>query len=146
MASVSIYLNFKDNTEEAFLYYKEVFKTEFVGPISRFGDMPPQEGAPELTAEQKNMVMHVELPITAGFKLMGTDAPEFMGFTVNQGNNVYINLMPDTRLETLRLYALLSQDGQVTMELQDMFWGDYYGSCTDKFGVKWMFNCSEKKA
>jgi PhnB protein len=30
------------------------------------------------------------------------------------------------------------------MELTDMFWGDYYGSCTDKFGINWMFNCSEK--
>jgi predicted 3-demethylubiquinone-9 3-methyltransferase (glyoxalase superfamily) len=24
------------------------------------------------------------------------------------------------------------------------FWGDYYGSCTDKYGVQWMFNCNEK--
>lgn len=145
MASVSIYLNFPDNTEEAFNFYKEVFQTEFVGPISRFGDMPPQEGMPELTPEQKNGVMHVELPITAGFKLMGTDAPEYMGFSVNKGNNVHINLMPDTRRETKRLFDELSAGGVVTMDLQDMFWGDYYGSCTDKFGVQWMFNCSEKK-
>jgi uncharacterized glyoxalase superfamily protein PhnB len=31
--------------------------------------------------------------------------------------------------------------GKVTMELQEMFWGAYYGSCTDKYGVQWMFNC-----
>ncbi len=144
MASVSVYLNFQDNTEEAFFFYKEVFKTEFVGPIGRFGDMPPQEGMPELTKEQKNGVMHVELPLIAGFKLMGTDAPEYMGFKVNKGNNVHINLMPDSRIETKRLFDELSAGGEVTMELQDMFWGDYYGSCTDKFGVQWMFNCSEK--
>jgi PhnB protein len=76
---------------------------------------------------------------------MGTDAPESMGFKLNKGNNVYINLMPDTRKETKQLFDALSADGQVTMDLQDMFWGDYYGSCTDKFGVQWMFNCSEKK-
>ncbi len=144
MASVSIYLNFSDNTEEAFNFYREVFKTEFVGPVSRFGDMPPQEGMPELTEAQKKGVMHVELPITGGFKLMGTDAPEYMGFTVNKGNNVHINLLLDTRAETRELFAALSSEGTVTMELQDMFWGDYFGSCTDKFGVNWMLNCSEK--
>jgi PhnB protein len=89
--------------------------------------------------------MHVELPITAGFKLMGTDAPECMGFNVIQGNNVNINLMPDTRKETERLFKELSTGGVIRQELQDMFWGDYYGSLTDKFGIQWMFNCSEKK-
>lgn len=144
MASVSIYLNFSDHTEEAFLFYKDVFQSEFTGPISRFGDMPPQPGLPELTEEQKKGVMHVELPITGGFKLMGTDAPEYMGFTITTGNNIYINLMPDTRKETERIFNALAEAGKVMMPLQDMFWGDYYGSCTDKFGVQWMINCSEK--
>jgi PhnB protein len=75
---------------------------------------------------------------------MGTDAPESMGFKVNQGNNVYISLSPDTRAETKRLFNALSAGGKVEQELQDMFWGDYYGSCTDKFGVHWMFNCAGK--
>jgi len=34
----------------------------------------------------------------------------------------------------------LSAAGNVTMELQDIFRGDYFGSSTDKFGVQWMFN------
>ena len=88
--------------------------------------------------------MHVELAITGGHLLMGTDAPESMGFKVNFGNNIYIQLEPDTRAETKRLFYALSAGGQVTMELQDMFWGAYFGSCTDKFGVQWMFNCPEK--
>lgn len=145
MASVSIYLNFPENTEEAFLYYRDIFESEFVGPISRFGDIPPQEGMPELSEDQKNMVLHVDLPILGGFRLMGTDAPGFMGFNVNKGNNVHINLSLDTRVETNRLFNALTEGGNVTMPLQDMFWGDYYGSCTDKFGVQWMFNCAEKK-
>lgn len=145
MAGTSIYLNFTEETEKAFLFYKEVFQTEFNGPIKRFGDMPPQEGMPELTEEQKNGVMHVELPILGGFTLMGTDAPEFMGFAVNKGNNIYINLMPDTRKEAKRLFQCLSEGGAVQMDLQEMFWGDFYGSCTDKFGIQWMFNCAEKE-
>jgi PhnB protein len=77
--------------------------------------------------------------------LMGSDAPESMGFEVNVGNNVYINLSPDTREETRRLFGALSDGGVVEMELQDMFWGAYYGSCTDRFGIRWMFNCEEKQ-
>lgn len=144
MSRVSIYLNFKRETEAAFNFYKEVFQSEFEGGMNRMADVPPQEGVPELSDEDKNLVMHVALPILGGFMLMGTDAPESMGFTVNQGNNVYINLEPDTRAETERLFNALKEGGEVEMELQVMFWGDYFGSLTDKFGVRWMFNCSAR--
>jgi PhnB protein len=144
MASTSTYLNFARNTEEAFNFYRSVFGTEFNGAIARFGEVPPQEGMPPMSDADKNLVMHIELPIVGGHKLMGTDAPESMGFKVNFGNNVHINLQPDTREETRRLFEKLSAGGTVTMELQDMFWGDYFGSCTDKFGVQWMVNCSAK--
>lgn len=145
MASVSTYLNFTRNTEEAFNFYKSVFGTGFEGEgFMRFKDIPPQEGMPPLPEEDQNLVMHVTLPILGGHYLMGTDAPESMGLKVNTGNNVYINLMPDTREETRRLFNALSEGGEIEQELQDMFWGDYYGSCKDKFGVQWMFNCSEK--
>lgn len=147
MASVSTYLNFLRNTEEAFNYYKSIFGGEFYGNgIMRFSDIPPVEGQPPLKEEDKNLVMHVELRILGSHTLMGTDAPESMGFNVNFGNTVYINLQPDTRAETKKLFDKLSAGGKVEMEMQDMFWGDYFGSCTDKFGVQWMFNCDEKKS
>lgn len=144
MARVSVYLNFPRSTEEAFLFYKKVFGTEFIGGINRMGDAPPQEGAPPLNDEDKNLVMHVALPLLGEFVLMGTDAPESMGFMVKQGNNVYINLEPDTRAETKRIFDALKEGGEVEMELQEMFWGDYFGSLTDKFGIRWMFNCSAR--
>jgi PhnB protein len=144
MARVSTYLNFPRQTEEVFNFYRSVFGGEFGGSgISRFGDIPPSDDAPGAPDEDKNLVMHVELAITGGHLLMGTDAPESMGFRVNFGNNVYLNLEPDTKTETKRLFDALSAGGIVTMELQDMFWGAYYGSCTDKYGIQWMFNCSE---
>ncbi|MHA4807293.1 SRPBCC domain-containing protein [Flavitalea flava] len=145
MSRVSTYLNFSRNTEEAFKFYKTVFGTEFNGNgISRLGDLPPSEEMPTLSDEDKKLILHVELPILGGHILIGTDAPESMGFTLNFGNNVYINLEPDTRVETKKLYDALSVGGKVTMELQDMFWGAYFGSLTDKFGVQWMFNCTQK--
>ncbi|MGQ8338109.1 VOC family protein [Sunxiuqinia sp. A32] len=145
MARVNTYLNFPRNTEEAFNFYKSVFGGEFSGGgVARFRDVPPQEGAPAIADEDLDLIMHIELPILGGHVLMGTDAPESMGFKVNFGNNVYISLEPDTRAETKKLFDSLSAGGEVTMELQDMFWGAYYGSCIDKFGVQWMFNCVNK--
>ncbi len=144
MARVSTYLNFTNKTEEAFNFYKSIFGGEFVGGINRMGEVPPQEGIPPLAEADKNLVMHIALPILGGHMLMGTDAPESMGFKVVEGNNVHINLEPDTKEEADRLFNALSVGGKVGMPLQMMFWGDYFGSFSDKYGVNWMINYSTK--
>lgn len=145
MARTSTYLNFTRNTEDAFRFYRSVFGGDFIGPISRFGDLPPNPGQPSMSDEDKNLVMHIELAIIGGHVLMGTDAPESMGFKVTVGNNIHINLEPDSRTEADRLFNALSNGGSIEMPLQDMFWGAYFGSCKDKFGVQWMVNCANKK-
>jgi PhnB protein len=140
VARTSSYLNFPDNTEEAFNFYKKVFRSEFSGKgIQRLGEVPPHEGMPPLSEADKKLILHVELPITGGHILMATDAPESMGFKLTRGNNMHINLEPDSKEETARLFNELSEGGKVDMELQDMFFGAYFGSCTDKFGINWMF-------
>ncbi len=146
MSRVCTYLNFSRNTEEAFLFYQTVFGGEFTrGGMARFSDIPPSDHSPAIPEEDRNLVMHVELPIIGGYMLMGTDAPESMGFQVNMGNNVHINIETDTREETDKLFALLADGGKITMPLQDMFWGSYFGSITDKFGLQWMFNHTASK-
>ena len=140
MARTTTYLNFVDSTEQAFLFYRKVFGTEFLGPVHRFKDAPPPPGAPPLSDSVGNLVMHIELPILGGHVLMGTDAPEEMGFKLVQGTNFNINLEPDSRAEADRLFAGLSEGGTVETPLQDMFWGAYYGACTDQFGIRWMVN------
>ena len=75
---------------------------------------------------------------------MATDAPESMGLKVDLGNNMHINLEPESRAEAKRLFDTLAEGGNVTMPIQDMFWGAYFGSCTDKFGINWMVNFSSK--
>ena len=144
MASVGTYLNFSRNTEEAFNFYKSVFGGEFNGGIIRFNSYPSPEGAPPMSPEDGNLVMHVALPILGGHLLMGTDAPDTMGFSVKLGNNSYICLTLDTRAQTKQLFEALSAGGKVEMELQDTSWDSYYGICADKFGIQWMFDCAEK--
>ncbi len=144
MAKVSTYLNFERETEQAFTFYQSVFGTQFEGEIVRMGSVPPQEGMPALSEADKQLVMHVSLPIWGGHVLHGTDAPKSMGFAMNFGNNMYIMLETDTKEEADTLFAALSEDGEVEMQLQDMFWGDYFGSFTDKFGTQWMINTPGK--
>ena len=142
MARTSIYLNFPGHAEAAFNFYREVFGGEFIGHVARFGDMPPDPGQPPMTEADRQLVLHIELALPGGHVLMGTDAPESMGFKLNQGDNVHINLEPDTRAEAERLFNALSAGGTVQMPLQDMFWGAYFGSFRDRFGTQWMVNCA----
>ncbi|HVR51027.1 MAG TPA: VOC family protein [Pseudorhodoferax sp.] len=145
MARVSTYLNFHRQTEEAFNFYRGVFGGDFIGGLRRMGEAPAMPGQPPLSDADKRLVMHVELATLGEHVLMGTDAPESMGFQLRQGNNVHINLEPDTRADTDRLFAALAAGGTVQMPLQQMFWGDYFGSLTDRFGICWMLNCSSKR-
>jgi uncharacterized glyoxalase superfamily protein PhnB len=146
MTRTCTYLNFPGNTDEAMNYYKKIFGGEFIGGgIQRFADIPPHEGMPPLSDADKQLVLHAELAILGGHVLMATDAPESMGFKLVQGNNMHISLEPDTRDETDRIFGALADGGQITMPLKDMFFGSYYGSCTDKYGINWMVNCNEKK-
>lgn len=139
-ARVSSYLNFPGNTEEAFNFYKKAFKSEFINGIQRFGEVPADPNQPPMAESVKKMVLHIELPILGGHILMGTDAPEEFGMTVNKGNNMHINLEPESKEEAKRLFDELSEGGVVEMPIQDMFWGAYYGSFQDKYGINWMIN------
>ena len=127
MARVSTWFPFSGNAEEAFRFYQSVFQTEFVGPIKRFGDLPPQPGRPPLSAKEAAMVMNISLPILGGHVIIGNDAPEFLGPRI-QGNNVTLNLEPDTRAEADRLFAALKEGGKVECAPTEMPWGGYWGS------------------
>jgi PhnB protein len=139
MANVSIYLNFDGNTEEAFNHYKKVFKSEFSNGPMRFKDVPPRPGAPAIPESDKNKVMHVSLPILGGTQIMGSDMVESMGHKLVEGNNFTISLNPDSKPEADRLFKELSAGGADAVAPHDEFWG-YWGTCKDRFGIRWMFN------
>lgn len=139
MASVSIYLNFAGNAEEAFNHYKKVFKTEFESPLMRMKDAPPHPSAPPLPESEKNKVMHVALPILGGTLLMATDTLESMGHVLKEGNNITISLNPDTNSEADELFKGLSNGDKEAVAPHEEFWG-YWGTCKDRFGIRWMFN------
>lgn len=145
MSKTSIYLNFAGQTEAAFRFYQTVFGTEFSAPFMYVRDIPKMEGMPEIPENELDKIMHIALPILGGTILMGTDSLECMGHQLISGNNVSINLEPDTLEETEKLFNALSAGGTEIMPLQMQFWGAMWGACVDKFGTRWMFNCETKQ-
>jgi PhnB protein len=130
------YLNFDGTAEEAIRLYESALgaRTE---NVSRFGDV---EGL-SLPAEHKGRVMHALLKIGAGAVMVSDTMP---GQPVSKEGNVHVCLDFDDAEEMARRFQALASGGKVTMPLQDTFWGATFGMLTDRYGIRWMFNCTKK--
>ncbi|MGZ8509915.1 MAG: VOC family protein [Chitinophagaceae bacterium] len=137
MATVNVYLTFNGNCEEAFNFYKSVLGGEFPY-IGRFKDMPPQPGQPVMSDDMGKRIMHVSLPISKETMIMGSDTGGEWAADYKAGNNFSISINASSKEEADRLFNGLSKGGKVTMPMANMFWGDYFGMFTDKFGINWM--------
>lgn len=142
MAKMNPYLNFDGKAEEAFTFYKSVFGGEFLGEVYRMNTAPGSENLPE---NERDRVMHIALPIDANTTLMASDILPSAGHVLTEGNNVQLSLHPESREEADKLFNALSAGGQVEMPMEDTFWGAYFGSFTDKFGIKWMINLEQSQ-
>lgn len=136
----NIYLNFDGNTAEAFDFYKSIFGGEYIRNM-KMSEAPGGENFPD---EEKNRTMHISLPLGEHSILMASDTVPSMGHKLVEGNNAHISIHPDSRKEAERLFNALSEGGEIEMPLEDQFWGDYYGSFKDKFGIQWMVNHSKQ--
>ena len=134
--ALNTYLHFNGNCREAFEFYRSVFGGDFE-ILQTFADGPPGMGVSD---GESNNVMHVSLRVGESI-LMGSDVPSAFGPPPNQGNNFSISYAAQNKKETDDLFAKLSEGGVATMPPQDMFWGAYFGSCLDRFGISWMVNC-----
>lgn len=132
------YLNFDGNCREAFAHYRSIFGGDFI-IMQTFRDGPDGMGVSD---EEMDNIMHVSLPMGESV-LMGSDVPSAFGAPPITGSNVQISVSPASREDADRVFAGLSKGGEVTMPMMDMFWGSYFGSCTDKFGMNWMVNVEQ---
>jgi PhnB protein len=135
MASINPYLNFNGTTEAAFNFYKSVFGGEFT-TFQRFKDVPSEVPSPQGEGEK---IMHVALPISKETLLMGSDVPSTYPQAI-MGTNFSISVNVESEAEAKKIFNGLSAGGKITMPLDKMFWGAYFGMLTDKFGIQWMVN------
>ncbi len=137
---INPYLNFPGTAEAAFRFYEAVLRGKLT-EIHRFGSMPQGDGF-ELTPAQREFVMHVGLELPDGQMIMASDMIDGMGPPRVEGNNVSISIHPSSKAEADRIFNGLADGGMITMPIADQFWGDYFGSLTDRFGINWMVNYS----
>jgi PhnB protein len=130
MAHLTPYLAFNGNCREAMEFYKTVFGGEL--NVQTFGEAPVNA-----SEKDKARVMHAELR-AGDFLLMASDG--MPNNEVKFGDSVSLSVHTKSKEETDDLFKKLSEGGQVTMPLEDTFWGAYFGMLIDKFGIHWLFN------
>ena len=131
------YLNFRDNTREAMEFYQSVFGGKLQS--ATFKDYHASQDPSE-----DNLIMHSQLEDDNGIVLMASDTPHRMEY--RPGTNMSISLSGDNEAELTGYFEKLSAGGTVTMPLEKAMWGDWFGMCTDKFGVQWLVNIAGQKA
>lgn len=138
MEKLNPYLTFPGNCEEAFNFYRSVFGGEFKY-IGRFRDIPSEEGM--VVPEYKmNKIMHIALPLGEECLLMGSDCDDGWCPEVKMGNNVSLSINTSSKEQADKLFESLCTEGEISMQIGDVFWGSYTGMCKDRFGVTWIIN------
>lgn len=124
------YLFFGGNCREAFTRYQEIFggNVEIMTMADALTDGGP------VTDDQKDLVLHAALMVGDAL-LMGSDDPTG-NFTKVQGMSVSYSA-PDAETAE-RVFAALSEGGEVTMALEPTFFSPSFGMCVDRFGTPWM--------
>ena len=140
---LTAYITFKDNTEEAFNFYKSVFGGKFA-KIIRFKDL----ASPEFPVAEKeeNKIMHIALPIGKSNMLMANDVPEIMGKTNENENRSKIVITAENKEEADKLFNGLSVGGQIEGPIGDSGWGSYFGCFRDKYGIEWIVEFDPKNS
>ncbi|MEP6648049.1 MAG: VOC family protein [Saprospiraceae bacterium] len=139
MTTLNPYIYFSGNCEDAFNFYKSVFRKEFTY-LGRYKDVPQSDR--QLFKDGDEKIMHVSLPISTETILMGSDNTEAYSQSTSN-NNFSLILSTGGKEEADRLFHELSNGGEIKQPMAQTFWGSYYGICIDKFGISWKIT-SEK--
>ena len=125
---LDIYLNYKGNCEEAFRFYEQHLGGK-VTMLMRHGDQP---NPTPVSPEWKDAVLHARMDL-GGTELLGADIPGYQPM-----RSAYLSLTVASNEEAERIYALLSEGGQIFMPMQETFFATRFGQLRDRFGINWM--------
>jgi PhnB protein len=132
---LSTHLGFNGNCDEAMKFYA----TTFGGTINFTMTWAESPMCDQVGPEFQDKIMHQSLTV-GGTLLMGADAPPGR-FQTAQG--IVVSIAVDTPEDADRVFAALSEGGNITMPIQETFWARRFGMCTDRFGIPWMVNCEK---
>ena len=124
------YLNYGGNCRQAFEFYAKHLGGRIV-MITTHGEQPEQDKVP---ADWKNAVLHARIEI-GDTVLLGADIPPERFKPIR---SAYLSLMVDSIGEAERLYALLTEGGQIFMPMEETFFARRFAMLRDRFGTSWM--------
>ena len=122
------YVNFSGKCAEAFRFYEKHLGGK-IGMMMTHGQAPDQS---KVSPEMKNAVLHARISV-GGTELMGADIP-----SAEPMRSAYLSLGVDSDAEAERIFAALSDGGQVFMPMAETFFATRFGQLRDRYGINWM--------
>lgn len=132
MKSVTAYLSFDGTCRQAMTFYQQCLEGELA-----LNPFPDATGQPSSDPSAK--IMHAALLRQGAPVLMASDTHQ--PGSLQPGNNFSVSIDCESLDEIERIFAALSQGGEVRMALADAPWGARFGMLTDQFGIQWLLNC-----
>lgn len=130
--SIQPYLFFGGRCEEALAFYRTTLGAE-IGMIMRYSQSPEPPPPGMLPDGFGEKVMHSSFRVGSSTIMASDGCSEVASFS---GFSLSLTL-PD-EAECDRVFAALSEGGQVTMSIGPTFWSPRFGMVTDRFGIGWM--------
>jgi PhnB protein len=124
------YLNYGGNCRQAFEFYVEHLGGK-ITQLSTHGEAPDPSMVPP---ERRNDVLHARMEI-GGTTLLAADVPPER---FQPMRSAYLSLSLDSNEEAERIYALLSEGGQIFMKMEETFFAHRFAMLRDRFGTSWM--------
>ena len=124
------FLNYGGNCEQAFKFYEEHLGGKIIMMMRR-AEQPDQ---PVTWPGSENSIQYASLDI-GETQLMASDVPPDR---FQPMRSVYLSLTVESAEEAERLWALLSEGGQIFMPMEETFFATRFGQLRDKFGTSWM--------
>jgi PhnB protein len=124
------YLNYGGNCEEAFKFYEKHLGGK-ITMMMRHGEQPDRHDVPP---DWASAILHARMNIGAT-QLLGADIPPDRFQPIR---SAYLSLTLDSDQEADRIFALLSEGGQIFMPMQETFFASRFAMLRDKFGTSWM--------
>ena len=125
------YIFFYGRCDEALEFYKRALGGTY--EMQRIAGTPM---ASQMPADFQDKVMHSSFT-APGVAFMASDGREAKTIDPDAGN-ITLSLGADNLAEGERIFGALAEGGQISMPLQDVFWGGKFGMLVDKFGIEWM--------
>ena len=127
---LTTYLNFGGNCKQAFEFYEQHLGGKIL-MMSTHGDVPDPSNVP---IDWKNKVLHARIQL-GGTELLGADIPPDR---FQPMRSAYLTLTVDTIDEAERVYALLTEGGEIFMRMEETFYAHRFAMFRDRFGTSWM--------